>query len=209
MAWLRAQDLLEWDFLTFPLPRKEFKPMPAPLFQTPRAVIYPFTPADFEYLKALHQHPNVYISTFTGFSSDERVQAELAEYIDEHERLGISQLKVMSKEATPRFIGRVGLQFRTFHPDFEPDYEVRVSLLPDFWGDGLATELIRATLDYSFDDLKLERIILGHFQSNLKSQAIAKKMQFKQISVLENADDPVFHYELFKADYLAHKEMAQ
>ena len=67
------------------------------MFQTPRAVIYPFTPADFEYLKALHQHPNVYISTFTGFSSDERVQAELAEYIDEHERLGISQLKVMSK----------------------------------------------------------------------------------------------------------------
>jgi RimJ/RimL family protein N-acetyltransferase len=131
----------------------------------------------------------------------------LEEYLDEYNRLGISQLKVMSKEPSPRFMGRVGLQFRTFHPDFEPDYEVRVSLLPDFWGDGLATELIRATLDYSFNELKLERIILGHFQSNLKSHTIAKKMGFKQISVLETPKELVLHYELFKADYLANKEM--
>jgi RimJ/RimL family protein N-acetyltransferase len=180
--------------------------MPAPLFETPRTVVFPFTLADFEYLKALHQHPKVYISTFTGFSDDARVQRELEEYLDEHQRLGISQLKVMSKEPTPRFMGRVGLQFRTFHPDFEPDYEVRVSLLPDFWGGGLATELIRATLDYSFNELKLERIILGHFQSNLKSQAIAKKLGFKQISLLETTKEPVLHYELIKADYLTSKE---
>jgi len=180
--------------------------MPAPLFETPRAVVFPFTLADFDYLKTLHQHPLVYPSTFTGFSSDERVQAELAEYIDEHERLGISQLKVMSKEATPRFMGRVGLQFRTFHPNFEPDYECRTSLLPEFWGGGLATELLRGTLDYSFDDLKLERIILGHFQSNVKSQTIAKKLGFKQISLQETPKEPVLHYELFKADYLTNKE---
>ncbi|MCX5920038.1 MAG: GNAT family N-acetyltransferase [Candidatus Melainabacteria bacterium] len=177
------------------------------LFETSRATVYPFTQADFSHLQALHQHPDVYITTFSGFSDDARVQGELEEYLDEYNRLGISQLKVMSKEPNPRFIGRVGLQFRTFHPDFEPDYEVRVSLLPDFWGGGLATELIRATLDYSFNELKLERIILGHFQSNLKSHTIAKKMGFKQISVLETPKELVLHYELFKADYLANKEM--
>jgi RimJ/RimL family protein N-acetyltransferase len=181
--------------------------MPALLFETPRATIYPFTQADFNYLKALHQHPAVYPSTFTGFSSDTRVQAELEEYLDEHQRLGISQLKVMSKEETPQFMGRVGLQFRTFHPEFEPDYEVRVSLLPDFWGGGLATELMGATLEYSFNVLHLNRIILGHFQSNLKSQTIAKKLGFRQISVLETPKEPVLHYELFKADYLANREM--
>ena len=181
--------------------------MPTCLFETERTEVFPFSLTDFNDLKALHQHPDVYISTFTGFSDDARIQAELVEYIEEHNRLGISQLKVMSKEAMPRFMGRVGLQFRTFNPDFEPDYEIRVSLLPDFWGGGIATELIRATLDYSFNALKLERIILGHFQSNLKTTTIAKKLGFKQISVLETSKEPVLHYELFKTDYLAHKEM--
>jgi [ribosomal protein S5]-alanine N-acetyltransferase len=179
----------------------------APLFETPRTVIYPFTQADFSFLQALHQHPQVYPTTFSGFSDDARVQGELTEYMDEFQRLGTSQLKVMSKTETPQFMGRVGLQFRTFHPEFSPDYEVRVSLLPEFWGGGIATELIRATLDYSFTELALNRIILGHFQSNLKSQTIAKKMGFQQISVRETEKEPVLHYELFKADYLANREM--
>jgi ribosomal-protein-alanine N-acetyltransferase len=178
---------------------------PNRLYETARSTISPFTQTDFAFLQALHQHPQVYVSTFTGFSDDARVQRELEEYMDEYNRLGISQLKVMSKEPTPRFMGRVGLQFRTFHPDFEPDYEVRVSLLPDFWGGGIATELIDATLDYSFNTLQLDRIILGHFQSNVKSQTIAKKMGFQQISLLQTTEDPVLHYELFKADYLAKK----
>jgi ribosomal-protein-alanine N-acetyltransferase len=172
------------------------------LFETARATIHPFTLTDFNDLKTLHQHPDVYISTFTGFSNDTRVQAELTEYMEEYARLGISQLKVLTKEATPQFVGRVGLQFRTFHPQHPPDFEVRASLLPNFWGNGLATELIIGTLDYSFTTLKLNRIILGHFNSNLKSQAIAKKLGFQPISILhtEQGDD-VIHYELLKANY--------
>jgi ribosomal-protein-alanine N-acetyltransferase len=181
--------------------------MPTCLFETERTQVFPFSLTDFDDLKALHQHPDVYITTFSGFSDDHRVQGELEEYMDEYRRLGISQLKVMSKDENPQFMGRVGLQFRIFNPDFEPDYEIRVSLLPDFWGGGIATELIRATLDYSFNALKLERIILGHFQSNLKTTTIAKKLGFKQISVLETSKEPVLHYELLKADYLAYKEM--
>jgi RimJ/RimL family protein N-acetyltransferase len=121
--------------------------------------------------------------------------------MEEYARLGISQLKVLTKEATPQFVGRVGLQFRTFHPQHPPDYEVRASLLPNFWGNGLATELIIGTLDYSFTTLKLNRIILGHFKSNLKSQAIAKKLGFEPISLLQTPQDDVIHYELLKTNY--------
>jgi RimJ/RimL family protein N-acetyltransferase len=207
MAWLIAYDLLKWDSLIFPLPRKEFKPMPAPLFETPRAVIYPFTLDDFDYLKALHQHPDIYVTTGTGFSDDTRVQNELEEYMEEYQRLGISQLKVISKTEISQFMGRVGLQFRKFHPDFTPDYEVRISLIPNFWGCGLATELLHATLNYSFNHLQLNRIIIGHYQSNLKSKTIANKLGFQQISWQETPKEPIINYELFKADYFANKEM--
>ena len=176
------------------------------IFETSRATVSPFTKADFSYLQALHQHPDVYTNTFSGFSDDHRVQGELEEYMDEYQRLGISQLKILSKTETPQFMGRVGLQFRTFHPEFPPEYEIRIALLPAFWGGGIATELIRATVDYSFNELQLERIILGHFQLNLKSQTIAKKMGFQQISCQETPKEPVLHYELFKADYLSLKE---
>jgi RimJ/RimL family protein N-acetyltransferase len=178
-----------------------------PLFETSRTVIYPFTLDDFNDLKALHQHPDVYITTVTGFSSDERVKAELAEYIEEYNRLGISQLKVMTKEETPQFIGRVGLQLMAIDPSQPPSYELRFAIMPTHWSKGFATELALATLDYSFNVLQLNRITMGHAQSNLKSQTIANKLKFKSTGVYEHPKGSTPRYELFKADYFACKEM--
>jgi len=178
-----------------------------PLFETERTQVFPFTANDFDELKALHQHPDVYITTVTGFSNDEKVQAELANYMDEYSRLGISQLKVMTKEETPQFIGRVGLQLMAIDPSQPPSYELRFAIMPTHWGKGFATELALATLDYSFNVLQLNRITMGHAESNLKSQTIANKLKFKSTGVFKHPKGSTPRYELFKANYLANKEM--
>jgi RimJ/RimL family protein N-acetyltransferase len=135
------------------------------------------------------------------------VQAELANYMDEYNRLGISQLKVMTKEETPQFIGRVGLQLMAIDPSQPPSYELRFAIMPTHWGKGFATELALATLDYSFNALQLNRITMGHAESNLKSQTIANKLKFKSTGVYEHPKGSTPRYELFKADYFACKEM--
>jgi ribosomal-protein-alanine N-acetyltransferase len=180
-----------------------------PLFETSRTVIYPFTLDGFNDLKALHQHPDVYITTVTGFSSDERVQAELKEYADEYNHLGISQLKVMTKDENPQFVGRVGLQLMAIDPTQLPSYELRFAIMPTHWGKGFATELALATLDFAFNVLNLDRITMGHAESNVKSQTIATKLKFKSIGIYQHPKGSTPRYELLKADYLAHKEMAQ
>ena len=180
---------------------------PFPVFETERTQVFPFSLSDFDELKALHQHPEVYVTTVTGLSNDERVQAELEGYMDEYNRLGISQLKVMTKEEMPQFIGRVGLQLMAIDPTQPPSYELRFAIMPTHWGKGFATELALAMLDYSFNILPLNRITMGHAESNLKSQTIANKLKFKSIGIYEHPKGSTPRYELLKADYLANKEM--
>jgi ribosomal-protein-alanine N-acetyltransferase len=180
-----------------------------PLYETPRVQCYPFTVADFPLLKALHQHPSVYPTTFTGYSSDERVMAELQEYQTEFEVHGISQLKMMTKPTTdqpePRFVGRVGLQFKQYHPEREKAYEVRVSLMPEFWGGGIATEVVHATLQYAFEVMALPRLVVGFFESNKKSHTIVEKLGFQYLETVKDYGEPVLYYDMLKPQWYALK----
>ena len=149
-----------------------------PLFSSERLAFRAFTESDFEALKSLHQHPDVAVSTFTGFSDDVRVLEELNEYMEEYSCLGISQLYVSEKESG-RFVGRIGLQHRIWNPDLnEREYELRFAIHPDFWSKGYATEGARAVLQYGFEELRLPKIVMAHFDDNTKSVAIAPKLGF-------------------------------
>jgi RimJ/RimL family protein N-acetyltransferase len=149
-----------------------------PLFTSERLAFRAFSQSDFDALKSLHQHPYVAVSTFTGFSDDVRVLEELNEYIEEYSRLGISQLYVIEKE-TGHFVGRIGLQYRIWNPERnEREYELRVAIHPDFWSKGYATEGSRAVLQYGFEELRLPKIVMAHFDDNHKSEAISQKLGF-------------------------------
>jgi hypothetical protein len=129
--------------------------IPCPLFETERTQVFPFISSDFDDLKRLHQHPDVYSTTITGFSNDQKVQTELEDYMDEYKCLGISQLKVMTKGEIPQFIGRVGLQLMTIDPSQQPSYELRFAIMPTHWGKGLD----------SWDDAKVINFVFKSFFS--------------------------------------------
>ena len=72
---------------------------------------------------------------------------------------------------TGRLIGWCGLQFL---PETE-ETEVAYLLAKSCWGQGLATEAARATLDFGFETLQLSRIIAIVHPDNLGSQRVAEK----------------------------------
>ncbi|MFM7467963.1 MAG: GNAT family N-acetyltransferase [Vampirovibrionales bacterium] len=183
----------------------------APLYESERIQCFPFTLADFPHLKALHQHPAVYPTTFTGFSSDERVLEELQEYITEFETHGISQLKMMTKPvgdsletaSASQFVGRVGLQYKQYHPERDKAYEVRVSLMPEFWGGGIATEVVGKTVAYAFETMQLPRLVVGFYETNKKSHTIVEKLGFHPLESVTYGEQNVLYYDMTLAQWQA------
>lgn len=75
-----------------------------------------------------------------------------------------------------KFIGTVGLNNLVLHSKrAEIGYEIH----PDFWRKGYTSEAILAVLDYSFNDLKLNRVGAVTFPANEPSNNLLIKLGFK------------------------------
>lgn len=81
-----------------------------------------------------------------------------------------------------KVIGFSGLKFL---PEFgEPDLGYR--MLPQYWGQGLATEMAHALVQHGFDDLSLPRILAFALPENPASCRVLEKtgFQFNKYDVL-------------------------
>ncbi|GAB4364068.1 MAG: hypothetical protein Kow00114_20530 [Kiloniellaceae bacterium] len=74
------------------------------------------------------------------------------------------------------FIGFVGLWRPAFDEPFTPCVEVGLRLAREFWGRGYATEGARAALSFGFEDLGLAEIVSFTAASNLRSQAVMRRL---------------------------------
>lgn len=54
--------------------------------------------------------------------------------------------------------------------------EIYYKLIPDYWGNGYATEIAKALVNFGFNDLKLHRIEAGAAVENLKSLRALEKI---------------------------------
>lgn len=74
------------------------------------------------------------------------------------------------------FIGFVGLNEVPCEANFTPAVETGWRLGRDYWGRGYATEAASAALDYGFGPLRLDRIVSFTSPSNLRSQAVMRRI---------------------------------
>ena len=115
------------------------------------------------------------------------------------------------------FIGFIGLWVPSFEAHFTPCVEVGWRLARGFWGRGLATEGARACLRFGFQDLGLEEIVSMTATTNLRSQAVMRRLDMTR----DPADDfdhpkvPQGHplqrhvlYRLAKTDWAARPRIA-
>ncbi|MGB4590403.1 MAG: GNAT family protein [Clostridiaceae bacterium] len=106
-------------------------------------------------------------------------------------------------------IGSIGL-----HPDRKRNHsEVRMIgyvLAKPYWGRGLASEAVKAVLDYAFNEQNLKIVSVYHFPFNLKSKRVIEKAGFSFEGILRDASllpsgeivDDVC-YSLTKEEYIS------
>lgn len=94
---------------------------------------------------------------------------------------------VVLKE-TEEPVGCAGLIFgKACHIDI-PNNEAEIGywIGEPYWGQGLIPEAVNKLLEYSFDELKLNRIWCGYFDGNTKSKRVAEKCGFQYQFTKEN-----------------------
>ncbi|MFI6630075.1 GNAT family N-acetyltransferase [Nonomuraea fuscirosea] len=110
------------------------------------------------------------------------------------DRLGYS-LWALEVRASGQFIGFTGLALQTFDAPFLPAVEIGWRLARPAWGQGYATEAARRAVTYAFDEAGLDAIISMTAASNLRSQAVMRRLGLTR----DPAED--FAHPLLPADH--------
>ena len=59
--------------------------------------------------------------------------------------------------------------------------EIGYVLSKTYWGQGLMPEAVKAVIDWLFDEIQLDFIIVGHFDRNAQSKRVVEKCGFQYI----------------------------
>lgn len=135
-----------------------------------------FAPDDAESVFAFNASPEV--MRYTGeplWPSVAVTRARLADYPD-FERHGYGRWGLIHK-ADQRIIGFSG--FKWIEELQAPDLGYR--LLPEYWGQGLATESGRACIEFGFEQMGFTRIVASVMPGNAASVRVLEKLGFAEI----------------------------
>lgn len=135
---------------------------------------------DAEAFFALNSHPDVMRYTHEPLlQSLDEARAAIAGYPDFH-TVGYGRWGCVLKE-TDKVIGFCGLKPL---PDLNV-VDVGYRFLPEYWGQGLATEACRACLEFGFEVLHLERIVGFALPENRASIRVMEKVGMELEGTLE------------------------
>lgn len=142
--------------------------------KTDRASIRPFVYEDLDELYQLCLQPEAmaFIPPHFDTETKQQVVDRLEKYINHYEEHGLSFGHVSDSKGN--FMGRAGF---CFVPEVSR-YEIGYSLLPQYWGQGLATEIAQGLLDYAFNTLNIDSICARTITGNERSDAVLHKTGF-------------------------------
>jgi RimJ/RimL family protein N-acetyltransferase len=138
--------------------------------QTARLTLRPLVLADAEPYAAMRYHPDV-AKWLVQADGDpvEAVRASIGRFAQSWEQRRYAPWGLFREG---RLIGHGGLHFV---PEFDAT-EVLWALHPDAWGQGYATEMAEAALDYGFGTLRLKMIFAITKPDNKASQAVMRRL---------------------------------
>jgi ribosomal-protein-alanine N-acetyltransferase len=153
--------------------------------ETARLVASRLTETDLPELLQLLRDPKVAATlSLTGQPpSEDEVRAGLIEAIG-HWELHDFGLWLLHDRSDGRLVGRGGLQ-HTFLRGLD-EVEVAWAIVPERWGNGLATELARAAIDAAFGALSLPEVIAYSLSGNHASRRVMEKCGFLLVGPFES-----------------------
>jgi len=169
------------DGLPFIEPRKDYSTQ-----ESARLKFVPLSPEDIQLWKTFFV--NNPTERFLGFENSTKTAEEKAKFwidrqIKRSEDKQFGQLKILHKE-TNKFLGIGGVIMREFNDLFE--YEITYSLMPEFWGNGYATELATHFRDYMFTYAECTSVISIIHHENEASIHVAKKNKMELFSKIDD-----------------------
>ncbi|MEV4546629.1 GNAT family N-acetyltransferase [Nonomuraea wenchangensis] len=142
--------------------------------ETERLIMRRWREEDREPFAAMNADPEVmehFPAPLTREQSDAMVD-RIERHFDER-GYGLWALEVIG---TGEFIGFTGLAWQTFDAPFLPAAEIGWRLARPAWGHGYATEAARRVVAYAFDEAGLRDIISMTATTNLRSQAVMRRL---------------------------------
>ena len=116
------------------------------------------------------------MATLGGVRDAEATRSFAQEWAAQWEKDGFGLWAALDRK-TDRFVGRGGLR-RTVVGGAD-EVEVAYGFLTPFWGQGLATELARRSVEVGFDELGLPDLVCFTLTTNLASQRVMAKAGFR------------------------------
>jgi ribosomal-protein-alanine N-acetyltransferase len=144
------------------------------ILETKRLLLRHQVLADLDALWALYCDPKIIKYIPDAPRSREEAQQELEWHMNGHPKFPELGLWATIHKETGKFIGRCGLLPWTI--DGQHEVEVAYTIVRDYWGQGLATEVAQAILNYGFETLKLPRLICVIDPEHMASQKVAEKI---------------------------------
>jgi RimJ/RimL family protein N-acetyltransferase len=126
---------------------------------------------------ALLLDPRVYATLWPASAppTERDVIDGLSSKVDHWDRHGFGMYLLRDRE-TGEMVGRGGLQY-TYTAGLN-DVEAGWAIVPERWGQGLATEMARAAADVAFTDLRLGEIVAFTLPDNTASRRVMEKTGF-------------------------------
>ena len=141
---------------------------------TARMLGSPMTSEDYPNLRKMHTDPET-MATLGGIRTEQQTRDNLAWNLKVWKENGFGLWILRSKE-TGEFMGQGGL--RRLEVDGKTEVEVAYGFLPQYWQQGLATEIAQFSVNIAFDALQLDNIVALTLTTNLKSQRVMQKLGF-------------------------------
>lgn len=156
------------------------------VFSTQRLVASAISLEHIDLIAAMHQNPTM-MATLGGLQDRQRTQQGLETQVQDWQQAGYG-LSVFHDRASGAFVGRGGL--RLVQLDNHPETEIAYALLPEWWGQGLATEIARQAREVAFAQLQLDSLVLFTMTTNYASQRVAEKLGMVYERNFERANLP-------------------
>ncbi|MCT8138408.1 GNAT family N-acetyltransferase [Anaerobacillus sp. CMMVII] len=160
------------------------------MFQTNRCCISTIQKCDYVDVKKLYQNQEV--RKYLGGIRDEgSIGVVIEEMLHSNEP---SYYWVVKEQVTREFMGLVSLDQHHNRVDFEVSYQI----LPKYWGNGFATEVVQFMIDYAFNELKLTRVIAETQTANNSSCRLLERvgMKLEKIVTRFGAEQAIFSIEV-------------
>jgi RimJ/RimL family protein N-acetyltransferase len=164
---------------------------------TKRLILRPFTETDVDPMHRILNGEGV-LRYFppTDPPARDRVQRMISGLLKHWEERGYG-LWAVESQSSGELIGRCGLQFL---PD-AGEVEVDFILGREYWRQGFATEAARASLQYGFDELGLERVVGIVHVENKASQRVLEKLGMKRVEQKQFFGIECYRYAVERPSY--------